>query len=186
MMNDEIQLITDAQQGDTQAITILYQRHVQAIYRYVITRVNDVMVAEDITSDVFVRAIETLPNYQQRQVPFLGWLYHIAHGMVVDYYRHSKTRGADQSIEQIDIPLPEHFEHEIFAQMEQTALMEMIYQLTDEQQHIIMLRFIQGYSLRETAQLIGKKENAVKALQFRAVKALARLMGVKADKEQDE
>src|SRR5574341_120016 len=95
----EARLIEAAQRGDQQAVAELYRRHVDVVYRYVYVRVSQATVAEDITSEVFLRALETLPDYEQRGTPFLGWLYRIAHGRVVDYYRRNSRRVEDQNIE---------------------------------------------------------------------------------------
>lgn len=176
--NEEQQLILAAKNGDRAAFAKLYEQNVRQIYAYVRQRVSEDEIAEDMTSDVFVRAIETLDRYEQRGVPFLGWLYHIAHGLVVDYYRRQKKRSTEQPIEDIPLVAEHNPEAAAFANIRQEDLLQVIRQLTEEQQQVIMLRFIQGYNLSETAELMGKKPNAIKALQFRAVRALSRLYGV--------
>jgi len=173
--NQKASLIQAAKQGDQQAIAELYRLHVQAIYRYVYVRVNQVSVAEDITSEVFLRAIETLSNYEKRKVPFLGWLYRIAHGKVIDYYRRMARRSGDQSFEETTLTVDDDVEQNVIDHAQHEQLLEHIQQLTDIQQQVIMMRFVQGHNLRTTAKLIGKSEGAVKGLQFRALQALAQL-----------
>lgn len=175
---NEYQLIRAAKQGDKQAFAVLYQNNIRQLYRYIYLRVNNSEVAEDMTSDVFVRAMETLPNYQQGKVPFLGWLYHIAHGQIVDYYRRQNRRKEDQPIEDVDLVEEANAEQQALENIQQTQLLAHIQELTAEQQQVIMLRFIQGYNLHETAELMGKKVNAIKALQFRALRTLAQRFDV--------
>lgn len=175
---NENQLIRAAKRGDKQAIAILYQSNVRQLYHYIHLRVGNTELAEDMTSDVFVRAIETLPNYQQGKVPFLGWLYHIAHGQIVDHYRRQNRRKEDQSIDDVELVENGNAEQQAMENIQQTQLLAHIQELTTEQQQVIMLRFLQGHSLQETAELMGKKVNAIKALQFRALRTLAQRFDV--------
>lgn len=176
--NDEQQLLQAAKAGDKAAFAQLYEQNVKQVYSYVRQRVSEESLAEDITSDVFVRAIETLDRYEKRGVPFLGWLYHIAHGLVVDHYRRQERRGTDQTLEDTLLIANHNPEREAFTNIRDEDLMAMLQQLTEDQQQVLMLRFIKGYNLSETAELMGKKPNAIKALQFRAVRALSKLYGV--------
>ena len=175
MQNDETRLIQAAKRGDQQAIGDLYHLHVQAVYRYIATRVSSPELAEDITSDVFVRALETLATYEPRGVPFLGWLYRIAHGRVVDHYRSRKT--GEQPLEDIHFAADtSNPEDEVIDTMQQAQVMKHLQALTEEQQQVVMMRFIQGHNLQTTAQMMGKTEGSIKQLQFRALQTLARLM----------
>ena len=176
-MRDESQLIQRAQQGDLTALSELYNLHVDRIYQYVRYRTGDDQTAEDITAEVFLRAIESLDRYSDQGSPFIAWLYRIASARVIDYWRSSKrqqTAPLDDPLLQddlvdtddaIDIDFLQH-------QSLQTALQ----QLTDDQQNVIILKFLQGLSNAEIAQVVGKTEGAVKALQRRALEALARLL----------
>jgi len=172
-MKPEKALIKAAQRGDKDAAAALYRAHVGQIYRYVLRRVNDAMIAEDITADVFVRALESLPQYEQKGLPFLGWLYHIASGKVIDYYRWADRRKKNAPLDETlpsDTEAPESAAaHRL--QMEQTLQAMQI--LTEEQQRVVTLRFLEGHSIRETAQLMNKNENAIKGLQFRALQTLS-------------
>lgn len=172
---DDPKLIRAAQQGDAQAISTLYEQHVGKVYRYIFLRVSEAALAEDLTSEVFVRAIETLPKFEQRGVPFLGWLYHIARGLIIDYYRREKRRGPTQSLDDITThAAADSTEQIVFDGMAQDEILQALAELTEEQQQVLILRFIQGHNLDETAALMGKQEGAVKALQFRALRRLAK------------
>jgi RNA polymerase sigma-70 factor (ECF subfamily) len=150
---------------------------VKAIYHYVYARVSDTATAEDITSDVFVRAIETIAQYEQRSVPFLGWLYRIAHGKVVDHHRRMHHRSDHLNVEDIDIASDDSPEKTASDRMYQEYVLEHLHKLNDTQQQVLVLRFIQGHSVRTTAKLMKKSENAVRSLQFRAVQALSQSLG---------
>ena len=157
------------------AISALYRRHVQAIYRYLYYRVGDEHTAEDLTAEVFLRAIEGLPNYEPRGVPFAAWLYRIAQARMADYFRRQRrtaTVGLDESWpSDEDSPL---------AQFERSSLHEelraALSRLTTDQQQVIILKFVEGFSNAEAARILGKTEGAVKSLQHRALNALHRLM----------
>lgn len=158
------------------AISALYRRHVQAIYRYIYHRVGDAQIAEDLTAEVFVRAIEGLPNYQPRGIPFVAWLYRIAQARIADYFRQEQRTGTT-SIEG-DLPSGEDSPLAVVERsFRQERLREAINQLTPDQQHVIILKFVEDLSNSEVAQILGKTEGAVKSLQHRALKTLHRLMG---------
>jgi RNA polymerase sigma-70 factor, ECF subfamily len=176
-MQDEAQLIQRAQQGDLAAVSELYNLHVNRIYQYVRYRTGDDQTAEDITAEVFLRAIESLAAYHDQGVPFIAWLYRIAHARVVDYWRSSKRRqtaplddpllqdGLVAVDDAIDIDFLQH-----------RSLWAALRQLTDDQQNVVVLKFVQGLSNAEIARLMGRTEGAIKALQRRALEALARLL----------
>jgi RNA polymerase sigma-70 factor (ECF subfamily) len=173
---NESRLIERAKACDEEALSELYHRHANAVFRYIYYRVGDREVAEDLVGDVFVRALEGLPSYQQTGTPFEAWLYRIAQARVIDHYRRQNVR---QSVA-LDEQLPDREEtspDRVAAQSDEIRhAWEAIGRLTDEQQMVISLRFIAGRSTAEVATLMGKTEGAVKALQNRALASLRRLM----------
>ena len=177
MSNDnESKLIKLAIAGDEAALAALYERYVDAIYRYVVYRVNDRYVAEDITADVFLRVVESLSQYDERGVPFVAWLYRISHARVIDYWRRTNRRPTVP----ID-SLAGHEEHSDDAGLatdvlQHRALSDALQKITAEQQEVLVLKFMQGLSNEEISQIVGKTIGAVKALQHRGLEALARLL----------
>ena len=170
--HDESDLVQRAQQGDADAFTELYRRHVDQIYRFVLLRVGDEASAEDLTSEVFVRALESLHAYEDRGAPFAAWLYRIANARVVDHWR--RSRQMEISLDSGDVDLPfEPAARDVFVMK---VLSESLRRLTAEQQEVIILRFVEGYSTAEIAQITGRSEGAVKALQRSALASLARHM----------
>jgi RNA polymerase sigma-70 factor (ECF subfamily) len=171
--SQEKRLIEGASRGDEQALTELYQLHVTAVYHYVNARLSDTATAEDITSDVFVRAIEMLDQFEQRGIPFLGWLYRIAHGKVIDHYRRMQHRADHLDVDDAVIVANENPEQAASDHLFLEYVLEHLHQLNATHQQVLILRFLQGHSIRATARLMGKSEGAIRSLQFRAVQALA-------------
>jgi len=169
---DESDLIRRARQRDADAFSELYRRHVDRIYRYLLLRVNDDTVAEDLTSEVFVRALESLASYEDRGAPFAAWLYRIAKARVIDHWR--RLQRTDVSLEASDLDVA--IELPVGDVVAYKALAGALRHLTDEQQEVIILKFVEGLSIAEVAKITGRTEGAVKALQHRALATLARLM----------
>jgi RNA polymerase sigma-70 factor (ECF subfamily) len=173
---DEQNALNGLRDLDSHAIGAIYDRYFVEVYRYVRYRVGDDAAAEDIASDVFVRLLEASQKRQGPQTNLKGWLIATASHVVNDYLRRQYRRPT----EALSDFMPDHTAnvHAEVDQREQNRAVQSAYaQLTSEQQHVLALRFGQGYSLEETAQTMRKKINAVKALQFRALATLQRLIG---------
>jgi len=168
-------LVRRAQAGDETALTEIYQSNVQAIYRYVYNRTQDAAVAEDLTSEVFVRAVESLPRYRHRGAPLAAWLYRIARDRVVDYHRANGRHPTTELDEGLRDAAPGP-EAAVFQQAEAARVQRALRQLTADQQDVIYFRITEGLSIEHTASLMGKTPGAVKALQFRALQSLGRLL----------
>jgi RNA polymerase sigma-70 factor (ECF subfamily) len=174
----ESHLIERAKAYDEEALGELYRRHANAIFRYVYYRVGDQAVAEDVVGDVFERALEGLPSYQDTGRPFEAWLYRIAHARVVDHYRRQGRRHVAPLTEGLPAD-GETDPHQLAAfQDDVRRAWEAVSHLTEDQQQVISLRFIAGFSTAEVARLLGKTEGAVKALQHRALASLRRLLEI--------
>lgn len=175
--HDEASLVERAVGGDTDAFGALYQRHMDAIYRYVYLRVGDTKDAEDLTEQTFLNAWEALPGYTHRGNPFTSWLYRIAHNVVVDHHRRRRpilsTPLADRG-EQASRP-PTTLDQVIQAE-EADTLAAAIAQLPEEQQQIVILRFVEGLRHAEVARIMDKSEGACRVMQHRALAALNRLL----------
>src|SRR5438094_1858745 len=147
-------LIDASQQGDAEAFTELYYAHVDQVYRYIYYRVEGDAVAEDLTADVFVRALEGLPTYEVRSVPLLAWLYRIAHARVIDYYRRSRQTKQQEDIEAIDVSVEYDLDGALMAAHRKDVVQAAIRTLNEDQQQVLILRFIEGHSLEATAELL--------------------------------
>jgi RNA polymerase sigma-70 factor (ECF subfamily) len=174
-MPDERRLVRLAKSGDPDAFASLYDGYLDRIYRYIYFRVADQQTAEDLTSQVFAKAWEHLGRYKPSGAPFIAWLYTIARNAVIDHYRTQKESVALDDVVALssDSPPPDevaegHFEAE--------ALRGALQDLTAEQQQVLILRFIAGLGTDEIAAQLGKRAGAVRALQMRALQALAKIM----------
>jgi len=172
--DDEAQLVRRASAGDPAAVSALYQRYVDVVFQYIAYRVRDTQLAEDLTAEVFLRAVEGLSDYQERGVPFLAWLYRISHARVVDHWRKATRHPS--------VPLDDLPEHEATQDddrlgvdiLQHNALLEAMLEITAEQQEVLILRFVHCLSNDEISQIVNKSVGAVKALQRRGLEALAR------------
>jgi RNA polymerase sigma-70 factor (ECF subfamily) len=169
-------LVRRASQGDESAIAALYDLYADAIYRYVLYRVPGSADAEDLTAEVFLRMVEGLPRYKQTGAPFEAWLYRIAAARIADFYRQSKRRpqiALDDELGDTG-PLPEE---QLLARQELDHLRSAIQQFNEEEQSILILRFVERKSHQEVGQILGKSTGAIRAAQHRALIRLAGLLG---------
>ncbi len=172
---EERQLVQSAKSGNSDAFAQLYDAYLDRVYRYVYFHVSDDQTAEDITSQVFLKAWENLNRYQFGSSPFLAWLYTIARNQVIDHYR---TRKQSVPIEKIvSIPAKEDgVDEQVQSRFDLQAMRDALQFLTDEQQQVLILRFIVGMETREISQQMGKAEGAIRALQMRALQTLSKYM----------
>ena len=170
---NERQALDGLKNLDSQVIGAVYDRYFPEVYRYVRFRLGDEPTAEDIASDVFVHLLEALQNRRGPQTNLKAWLLATASHAVVDHLRRVYRRATESLPE--DLSDPDPAPAELFDEREQKRTVRQAYaRLTSDQQHVLALRFSQGYSLEETASVMKKNVNAVKALQFRALAALQR------------
>lgn len=170
---NEQRLLQRLRLGDAEAFAGLYRANVQAVFRYIAFRVNDSQLAEDLTGDVFIRALKSINSYQDQGKPFVAWLYRIAHARVVDHYRQQDRRPASTSLDDEPLEVSGDMDSNLLQRQASSVLREAIRDLTDDQQQVIILRFIEGQRIEMVAQQMGKNANAIKALQHRALHALA-------------
>jgi RNA polymerase sigma-70 factor (ECF subfamily) len=170
-------LVRRTQDGDAEAFGELYDHYVTLVHRYAYHRVGDRATAEDITSETFLRALRRIDSlsFQGRDVG--AWLVTIARNIIFDHVKSSRyrlevttadMRDADRST---DGP-----EDAVVALLTNQQVLACVQQLNPEQQECIVLRFLHGMSVSETAEIMGKKDGAIKALQHRAVRRLAALL----------
>ncbi len=175
-ITDDKRVFDGLKKLDQQIIGAVYDQYHHEIYRYVLYRIGDQTVAEDIASDVFVRLLEASQSGRAPDSNLKGWLIGTASHAVSDHLRR-KYRRPEEAITDSLADRGPGPASEVDAR-EQNRMVQTAYaQLTEEQQHVLALRFGQGYSLEETASFLNKKVNAIKALQFRALAALQREIG---------
>ncbi len=174
--DEDATLATRASGGDVAAFGLLYDRHVEAVYRYVYYRVRDDAEAEDVTSDVFMRALKAIPRYEPRQA-FLAWLYRIARNAVIDRARRGGRQVSfEDALRHPDADRVVEPDDELLARSDSDALRRALAKLTPLQQEVVVLRFLEGFSTQEIARIVGKREGTVRGIQFRAIGALRQLI----------
>lgn len=171
---NERQLVLQAQAGNSEAFGQLYDAYMERIYRFVYFRVEDQQTAEDITSQVFLKAWSNLDRFSFNRTPYLAWLYTIAHNAVIDHYRTRKVTAALDDVQLSQQDHAEVVENEIDLTAEMKTIKEAMQTLTDDQQKVLTLKFIEGMSNSEIARHLGKREGAIRALQMRGLQALAK------------
>ena len=171
---NESALLNRAREYDQAAIAEIYDRYSLRIYNYIYHRLGNAHLAEDLTATVFLRMLEAIRSSRAWQTSFSGWLYRIAHNLVVDYFR--AGRQDELPLEEWPLASREHTADVAERSLVQQRLRLAIDQLTNEQNLVITLKFLEGMSNAEVAGVLGKSEGAVKSLQFRGLAALRRIM----------
>jgi RNA polymerase sigma-70 factor, ECF subfamily len=174
-------LVERAQQGDTEAFGLIYDRYVDTVFRFIYFRVGNRPLAEDLTSDTFLRALKRINSFTWQGRDLGAWLVTIARNLVADHFKSGRYRLEVTTGDVLDADREDRGpegspEAAVVDHITNVALLTAVKQLNPEQQECIVLRFLQGFSVAETAQAMGKNEGAIKALQYRAVRALARLL----------
>ena len=165
------QLVRAAKSGDASAFGELYERYRDAIYRYCLSRTGTAHDAEDLTSDVFVKALHSLDRYQERGLPFVAFLYRIARNAAID---RSRTLKQPLSVDELvtEPASRQNVEADATLAVDRSILLAALTKLKTEHRDVIVMRFIEGYSALEVAAALGKTEGAVRTLQHRALERL--------------
>lgn len=171
-------LVLRAKTGESDAFGTLYDRYVDLVYRYIYFRVGSHPLAEDLTSETFLRALRRVADFTWQGRDFGAWLVTIARNLVADHFKSGRYRLEITTGEVLDVPVDgAHIpENAVVTALVNDRLLRAVRDLNPEQQECVVLRFLHGLSLAETALIMGKKSGAIKALQFRAVRALARAL----------
>jgi len=176
-VHDERTLIERAQAYETRAFAEIYERYYQGIYNFIYYRVSEEPLAEDLTAEVFLKAMEAIQSFTFRGIPFSAWLYRIANNLVIDYFRR-QPKLPPVELEEMQIATEDSPGDAVEFGMTQRELQRALSCLTEEQQQVIILKFVDGLSNEEVAQILGKTEGAIKSLQHRALASLGRILGV--------
>ncbi|NUT32831.1 MAG: sigma-70 family RNA polymerase sigma factor [Hamadaea sp.] len=174
-------LVERAQAGEAEAFGLIYDRYVDTVFRFIYFRVGNRPLAEDLTSDTFLRALKRIGSFTWQGRDLGAWLVTIARNLVADHFKSGRYRLEVTTGDVLDADREDRGpegspEAAVVDHITNVALLTAVKQLNPEQQECIVLRFLQGFSVAETAQAMGKNEGAIKALQYRAVRALARLL----------
>ncbi len=179
--NEVWTLVERAQRGETAAFGQIYDRYVDTVFRFIYFRVGNRQLAEDLTSDTFLRALKRIESFTWQGRDLGAWLVTIARNLVADHFKSGRYRLEVTTGDVLDADREDRGpegspESAVLDHITNVTLLTAVKQLNPEQQECIVLRFLQGFSVAETAQVMSKNEGAIKALQYRAVRALHRLL----------
>jgi RNA polymerase sigma-70 factor (ECF subfamily) len=174
-------LVERAQSGDAEAFGLIYDRYMDTVFRFIYFRVGNRPLAEDLTADTFLRALKRIGSFTWQGRDLGAWLVTIARNLVADHFKSGRYRLEVTTGDVLDADREDRGpegspEIAVVDHITNVALLTAVRQLNPEQQECIVLRFLHGFSVAETAQAMQKNEGAIKALQYRAVRALHRLL----------
>jgi RNA polymerase sigma-70 factor, ECF subfamily len=172
---DEEVWVRRAQRGEAGALTYLFEANFDRVYRYAFVRLQDHAEAEDVTQQVFERMLESIGRYEPRGALFASWLFRIAHNLVVDYVRRARSGERAVVLAQASM-VAEDPERQALARLEGADVRRLLGQLNDSQRQVLELRFAAQLNVAETADAMQRSVDAVKSLQYSALKALRALM----------
>jgi RNA polymerase sigma-70 factor (ECF subfamily) len=174
-------LVELAINGDSDAFASLFRITMPSIYRYLYGRCGDASLAEDLAQDSYVRAMRAIQSsFKGGSSDFLAWMIRIARNRFLDHVKSGRVRW-EVVVDELPVTIATgNPESEALASVEGADLRKALSRLTDEQQEIVLMRFFQGLQIAEVAGATGRTEGAVKALQFRALRALARILQLEA------
>src|SRR3954471_22037834 len=170
-------LVDLAREGDAEAFGLLYDHYHASIYRFVYYRVGSVPLAEDLVSETFFRALRGMHSFRWQGKDFGAWLTTIARNLTADHFKAGRTR-LEQTTEDMQTldSTSEGPEIEVLSSLTNESLLRALGELPTEQRECLIMRFLQGLSIAETAEILGRSSGAVKQLQLRGVRNLAKLI----------
>src|SRR5437879_827895 len=167
-------LVDQAQRGDRGALEELYLIHFDRIYSYLHVSVGNRHDAEDLTTQVFVKMLESIRKFRWRSAPFSAWLFRIAHNLAMDHFRANKRWQPEEEVPEPDPGEGSAAEEEALESIGRQSMLELIQNLSHEQQQVLTLKFVFNFSNGEAATILDKTEGAIKSLQHRALASLQR------------
>jgi len=172
-----IALVELARTGDTEAFGQLYDHYHASVYRFLYYRVGSVQLAEDLTGETFFRALRSMSTFRWQGKDFGAWLMTIARNLTTDHFKAGRTR-LEQTTEDMSTldTTTEGPEGAVLASLTNEALLAALSELPAEQKDCLVMRFLQGLSIAETAEVLGRSAGAVKQLQLRGVRNLAKIL----------
>src|SRR5207237_142167 len=173
--SDELaRLVERGKQGKRDALKELYLLHFDRIYSYLHMSVGNRHDAEDLTTQVFVKMLESVGTFRWRSAPFSAWLFRIAHNLAMDHFRASRRSQPEEDVPEPPGSEEASAEEEAMQAIGRQSMLELIEKLSAEQQQVLTLKFVFNFPNAEVATILGKTEGALKSLQHRALVSLQR------------
>jgi len=167
-------LVEQAQRGDRHALEELYLLHFDRIYSYLHMSVGNRHDAEDLTTQVFVKMLESIGKFRWRSAPFSAWLFRIAHNLAMDHFRANKRWQPEEEVPEPDPGEGSAAEQEALESIGRQSMLQLIENLSHEQQQVLTLKFVFNFSNADAATILDKTDGAIKSLQHRALASLQR------------
>jgi len=167
-------LVERAQAGDRRALEQLYLLHFDRIYSYLHMSVGNRHDAEDLTNQTFVKMLESIGRFEWRKVPISAWLFRIAHNLAMDHFRASRRWQPEEDMPEPEFSADHSAEDEALQSIGRRSMLDMIEDLSHDQQQVLTLKFVFNFGNGEVATILGKTEGAIKSLQHRALATLQR------------
>ena len=165
-------LVERAQRGDRDALEELYLIHFDRIYSYLHVSVGNRHDAEDLTTQTFLRMLESIKRFKFGTAPFSAWLFRIAHNLAMDHFRATKRWQPEEDVPEPEADESTSAEAGALESIGRKSMLELIEELSPEQQQVLTLKFVFNFSNGEAATILGKTEGAIKSLQHRALASL--------------
>ena len=172
-------LVSRAQEGEAAAFGVLYEEHEGRVFRYILARTGQVELAEDLTQEVFVRALDSIGQYSDRGYQFSSWLLRIAHNLIIDHRRSAAEKHPSVELDEAQPASDDDPVAEVEKREQIARVLKAVPGLTPGQREVISLRFGAGLHLAEAAAVMGRSLGAVKMLQHQAIAKLRRMLGAK-------
>ena len=176
MNEHDTALLIRARELDPQALVQIFDAYFERLYRYAYHYVGNPDTAQDIASESFRRLLESLRDHRAPQCSLATWLYRVTYHLAMDSFRRAPPGGAVPLDSDLDEPAETNTEQEAEQRITEQRIRDALLELTPDQQSVVVLKFMEGYSNTEIGSLLNKPEGAVKALQHRALAALRRLL----------
>jgi RNA polymerase sigma-70 factor, ECF subfamily len=165
-------LVDRAQKGDREALEELYLIHFDRIYSYLHVSVGNRHDAEDLTTQTFLKMLESIGKFRWQSAPFSAWLFRIAHNLAMDHFRANRRWQPEEDVPEPDADESTSAEAGAFESIGRKSMLELIDDLSPEQQQVLTLKFVFNFANAEAATILGKTEGAIKSLQHRALVSL--------------
>ncbi len=166
------ELVTRAKQGERGALEELYLLHFDRIYGYLHLSVGNRHDAEDLTTQTFLRMLESIGRFRWQSAPFSAWLFRIAHNLAMDHFRATKRWQPEEEVPEPEGAEESSAEDAALESIGRQSMFELIENLSPEQKQVLTLKFVFNFSNGDAATILGKTEGAVKSLQHRALASL--------------
>jgi RNA polymerase sigma-70 factor, ECF subfamily len=166
------ELVARAQKGNREALEELYLIHFDRIYSYLHVSVGNKHDAEDLTTQTFLKMLESINKFRWQAAPFSAWLFRIAHNLAMDHFRATRRWQPEEDVPEPDADESTSAETGALESIGRKSMLELIDELSPEQQQVLTLKFVFNFANAEAATILGKTEGAIKSLQHRALVSL--------------